>query len=122
MDELRAERKCHTLTIEDHERRKNVRSEILMSDPCDYLILDTWCVVLECWGDLLKSWSVYSLSKSIERVFGLVSKDWNQTMKSLLRTKKMEDYISVNEGLLGRETSNQIPRYEFIDGKLKRTK
>ena len=36
--------------------------------------------------------------------------------------KQMEDYISVNEGLLGRGTSNEVPRYEFIDGKLKRIK
>ena len=36
--------------------------------------------------------------------------------------KQMEDYISINEGLLGRENSNQIPRYEFIDGKLKKIK
>jgi len=36
--------------------------------------------------------------------------------------KQMEDYISVNERLLGRETSNEIPRYKFIDGQLKKIK
>ena len=36
--------------------------------------------------------------------------------------KQMEDYISVNESLLGRGTLDGIPRYDFIDGKLKKIK